>query len=227
MVLVATSWGGGQFMKLGLSLLAVAVLTVGMGCSTATDEGASTEGASTMPTSTSADSNAKTELQEAAETYAEAYYEADPELGYRYLNEQCKTELAQVDFATRAEADRIPGRSVEGVLVVVDGETGRVIVDFSDDPAESEVQRWTRESTEWALDDCPQPAPTPSEPSYEAPAPQAEVPQQRQQQSTVVAPQTTKLESGCSDVTWRLEMGLEGDRLCGSTLFRDGKVPWY
>lgn len=30
------------------------------------------------------------------------------------------------------------------------------------------------------------------------------------------------LESNCSDMAWRQEMGFEGDRLCGSSLFEDG-----
>lgn len=38
------------------------------------------------------------------------------------------------------------------------------------------------------------------------------------------AAESRYLESNCSDMAWRQEMGLEGDRLCGSSLFGDGAL---
>lgn len=35
------------------------------------------------------------------------------------------------------------------------------------------------------------------------------------------------LEGNCSDAGWRQNMGLEGDQLCGSTLFQDGALGGY
>lgn len=39
------------------------------------------------------------------------------------------------------------------------------------------------------------------------------------------AAEQRSLEGNCSDVTWRQEMGLEGDRVCGSSLFEEGNLP--
>lgn len=38
------------------------------------------------------------------------------------------------------------------------------------------------------------------------------------------AAESRYLESNCSDMAWRQGMGLEGDRLCGSSLFEDGAL---
>lgn len=38
------------------------------------------------------------------------------------------------------------------------------------------------------------------------------------------AAESRYLESNCSDMAWRQEMGFEGDRLCGSSLFEDGAL---
>lgn len=39
------------------------------------------------------------------------------------------------------------------------------------------------------------------------------------------AAESRYLEGNCSDTTWRIEMGIEGDRMCGSSLFEEGNLP--
>ncbi|WP_341514233.1 hypothetical protein AAC389_06980 [Rhodococcus qingshengii] len=93
-------------------------------------------------------------LQQAAETYAEGFYEGDASAAYDLFTKSCKETFSKDEYKALADFAQATPNKITSVEVTVDGDKGKMAVNFEDESDNDRNAPWVLEDGKWRFDDC-------------------------------------------------------------------------
>lgn len=113
--------------------------------------GCSSSGSDSGP---SAAEDPQAALQQAAEAWAEGFYEGDPTDSYDYFTDSCKEVFSAAEYKALSDFSQATPKKISSVEVTVDGDKGKMAVNFEDESVNDRNAPWVLEDGKWRFDDC-------------------------------------------------------------------------